>query len=72
VHAHLDVVPVDAADWSVPPFVAEIREDGRHGAVLYGRGAVDMKGFAGTVVAVARALARSDTIPATASDDAGR
>jgi acetylornithine deacetylase/succinyl-diaminopimelate desuccinylase-like protein len=63
VHAHLDVVPVDTADWSVPPFAAEIREDSRHGEVLYGRGAVDMKGFAGTVVAVARALARAGTAP---------
>jgi acetylornithine deacetylase/succinyl-diaminopimelate desuccinylase-like protein len=63
VHAHLDVVPVDAADWSVPPFAAEIREDDRHGEVLYGRGAVDMKGFAGTVIAVARALARSGVVP---------
>jgi acetylornithine deacetylase/succinyl-diaminopimelate desuccinylase-like protein len=63
VHAHLDVVPVDAADWSVPPFAAEIREDDAHGEVLYGRGAVDMKGFAGSVVAVARELARSGVIP---------
>jgi acetylornithine deacetylase/succinyl-diaminopimelate desuccinylase-like protein len=63
VHAHLDVVPVDAADWSVPPFAAEIHDDGGHGEVLYGRGAVDMKGFAGTVVAVARALARSGVVP---------
>jgi acetylornithine deacetylase/succinyl-diaminopimelate desuccinylase-like protein len=31
--------------------------------VLYGRGAVDMKGFAGTVVAVARAFARAGTVP---------
>jgi acetylornithine deacetylase/succinyl-diaminopimelate desuccinylase-like protein len=64
VHAHLDVVPVDAADWSVPPFAAEVRDDPAHGEVLYGRGAVDMKGFAGTVVAVARELARSGTAPA--------
>ena len=63
VHAHLDVVPVDAADWSVPPFAAEIREDGEYGEVLYGRGAVDMKGFAGTLVAVARALARRGVVP---------
>jgi len=63
VHTHLDVVPVDAADWSVPPFAAEIREDDRHGEVLYGRGAVDMKGFAGTVIAVARGLARSGVVP---------
>jgi acetylornithine deacetylase/succinyl-diaminopimelate desuccinylase-like protein len=63
VHAHLDVVPVDAADWSVPPFAAEIREDRGNGEVLYGRGAVDMKGFAGSVVAVARELARSGVVP---------
>jgi acetylornithine deacetylase/succinyl-diaminopimelate desuccinylase-like protein len=63
VHTHLDVVPVDAADWSAPPFAAEVREDDRHGEVLYGRGAVDMKGFAGTVIAVARELARSGVVP---------
>lgn len=63
VHAHLDVVPVNAADWSVPPFAAEVLDDGRHGEVLYGRGAVDMKGFAGTVVAVARALRRARAVP---------
>lgn len=62
VHAHLDVVPVDAADWSVPPFAAEVH-DGPDGEVLHGRGAVDMKGFAGTVVAVARALARDGAVP---------
>ena len=62
-HAHLDVVPVDAADWSVPPFAAEVRDDSAYGEVLYGRGVVDMKGFAGTLVAVARALARSGVVP---------
>ncbi|HEY7548006.1 MAG TPA: succinyl-diaminopimelate desuccinylase [Hyphomicrobiaceae bacterium] len=37
---HTDVVPVgDAAGWSRPPFAADIVE-----GVLYGRGAVDMKG----------------------------
>jgi acetylornithine deacetylase/succinyl-diaminopimelate desuccinylase-like protein len=58
VHAHLDVVPANAADWSVPPFAAEVVDE-----VLYGRGAVDMKGFAGTVVAVARALRRARVGP---------
>jgi succinyl-diaminopimelate desuccinylase len=38
-NGHTDVVPVgDAAAWTVDPFGAEIR-----GAVLYGRGATDMK-----------------------------
>jgi acetylornithine deacetylase/succinyl-diaminopimelate desuccinylase-like protein len=70
VHAHLDVVPVDAADWSVPPFAAEIREDDRHGEVLYGRGAVDMKGFAAMVVAIARAgvVPRRDLVLAVLAD----
>ncbi|GAA5128027.1 M20/M25/M40 family metallo-hydrolase [Pseudonocardia adelaidensis] len=62
VHAHLDVVPVDGA-WTVPPFAAEVLDDRRHGEVLYGRGAVDMKGFAGTVVAAARALRRARVVP---------
>ncbi|MDQ0644543.1 M20/M25/M40 family metallo-hydrolase [Microbacterium murale] len=54
VHAHLDVVPVNADAWTHPPFSAEI-EDG----LLYGRGAVDMKNFAGVILAVARHFARS-------------
>ncbi|MDH3264037.1 MAG: M20/M25/M40 family metallo-hydrolase, partial [Paracoccaceae bacterium] len=37
---HTDVVPVDGQDWSSDPWVLTERE-GR----LYGRGAVDMKGF---------------------------
>lgn len=63
VHAHLDVVPANAADWSVPPFAAEVVDDSPHGEVLHGRGAVDMKGFAGTVVAVARAFRRAGVVP---------
>ena len=58
VHAHLDVVPVDSGDWTHPPFGAEI-DDG----LLYGRGAVDMKDFAGVILAVAREFARSGTRP---------
>lgn len=58
VHAHLDVVPVQAEDWTHPPFGAEI-----HDGVLYGRGAVDMKNFAGVILAAARAFARSGVVP---------
>lgn len=58
VHAHLDVVPVDAADWTHPPFGAEI-----HDGILYGRGAVDMKNFAGVILAIARALRRDGITP---------
>ncbi|MEZ0090125.1 M20/M25/M40 family metallo-hydrolase [Streptacidiphilus sp. EB129] len=58
VHGHLDVVPAQAADWSVPPFSGEIR-DGE----VWGRGAVDMKGMDAMVLAVARSWAREGRGP---------
>lgn len=58
LHAHLDVVPVLESEWTHPPFGAEI-EDG----LLYGRGAVDMKNFAGVLVAAAREIVRSGITP---------
>ncbi|GAB4002913.1 hypothetical protein GCM10029992_42600 [Glycomyces albus] len=33
VHGHLDVVPAEAADWSVDPFSGEVRD-----GVVWGRG----------------------------------
>ncbi|MEW2508282.1 M20/M25/M40 family metallo-hydrolase [Amycolatopsis sp. NPDC047767] len=52
VQGHLDVVPADAADWSVPPFSGEVRD-----GFLWGRGAVDMKDFCAMVLsAVASGL----------------
>jgi len=50
---HTDVVPVgDEGAWSRPPFAAEIAGD-----MLYGRGAVDMKGgIACFIAAVARSI----------------
>ncbi len=48
---HTDVVPVgNPADWRDPPFAATIRD-----GVLYGRGAVDMKGAIAAFVAAAAA-----------------
>jgi acetylornithine deacetylase/succinyl-diaminopimelate desuccinylase-like protein len=38
---HLDVVPADAARWTVPPFAGVIRD-----GYVWGRGALDMKGTA--------------------------
>ena len=57
---HTDVVPPgDEAAWTLPPFAAEIRD-----GVLYGRGAVDMKGaIACFVTAVLRYLAANDGKP---------
>lgn len=46
---HTDVVPPgDLAAWTVPPFAGEIRD-----SLLYGRGAVDMKGGVACFVAAA-------------------
>lgn len=36
---HIDTVPVNEAEWTVPPFGGEIRDE-----KIYGRGASDMKG----------------------------
>lgn len=58
VHGHLDVVPAEAADWSVDPFSGEIRD-----GVVWGRGAVDMKNTDAMVLAVVRAWARAGAKP---------
>ena len=46
--AHTDTVPVDGQSWTSPPYTAAIRSER-----LYGRGACDMKGFAGLAIAIA-------------------
>ncbi|MFK0252454.1 M20/M25/M40 family metallo-hydrolase [Streptomyces sp. NPDC090445] len=58
VHGHLDVVPAEAADWSVDPFSGEVRD-----GVVWGRGAVDMKNTDAMVLAVVRAWARAGAAP---------
>ncbi|MEY9836708.1 M20/M25/M40 family metallo-hydrolase [Streptacidiphilus sp. EB103A] len=58
VHGHLDVVPAEAADWTVPPFSGEIRD-----GVVWGRGALDMKGMDAMMLAVARAWGREGRGP---------
>jgi acetylornithine deacetylase/succinyl-diaminopimelate desuccinylase-like protein len=70
---HLDVVPAEAAEWSVDPFGAEI-----HDGCLWGRGAIDMKGMGVmelvTVLALARErvpLERDVVFVAVADEEAG-
>ena len=46
VHGHTDVVPADAANWSVDPFEGVIRD-----GMLWGRGAVDMKDMDAMIIA---------------------
>ncbi len=73
VHGHLDVVPADAGEWSVPPFAGE-EKDG----YLWGRGAIDMKDFDAMMIAVARYWHRTGYVPPrdivlafTADEEAG-
>src|SRR5215207_8194133 len=58
VHAHLDVVPADPAEWSVHPFGGEVKD-----GYVWGRGAVDMKDFAAMVLATVRQWRREGTVP---------
>ena len=62
VHGHLDVVPAQAADWSVGPFDAELRDD-LGVEMLWGRGAVDMKDMCGMTLATVRSWARAGVRP---------
>ena len=58
LHGHIDVVPAIAADWSHPPFGAEV-DDG----FIWGRGAVDMKDMDAMILAVVRGWARHRISP---------
>jgi acetylornithine deacetylase/succinyl-diaminopimelate desuccinylase-like protein len=59
VHGHLDVVPAEASDWTVPPFSGEVA-----GGEVWGRGALDMKSMDAMVLAVVRAWQRDGRRPA--------
>ncbi|WP_309079729.1 M20/M25/M40 family metallo-hydrolase [Zhihengliuella sp.] len=58
VHGHLDVVPAQAADWSVDPFSGEISD-----GMVWGRGAVDMKDMDAMILSVMRHMARAGERP---------
>jgi acetylornithine deacetylase/succinyl-diaminopimelate desuccinylase-like protein len=58
VHGHLDVVPANAADWSVDPFCGEIKD-----GFIWGRGAVDMKNMDAMIIATVRDWARTGYVP---------
>src|SRR3954468_15019816 len=73
IHGHLDVVPADASEWSVPPFEG-VEKDG----YLWGRGAIDMKDFDAMMLAVVREWQRTGYTPPrdivlafTADEEAG-
>src|SRR5262245_20412969 len=55
LNGHIDVVPGgDPADWTYPPFAAEIA-DGK----VWGRGAVDMKGGVAAMISAIEAIQRA-------------
>jgi acetylornithine deacetylase/succinyl-diaminopimelate desuccinylase-like protein len=58
IHGHLDVVPADAAEWTVHPFSGEVRD-----GYVWGRGAIDMKNMNAMTLAVLRNWARRDRQP---------
>ncbi len=73
VHGHLDVVPANADDWTLPPFSGEVQD-----GCVWGRGAVDMKDFDAMLLSVVRARARAGVAPRralrlifTADEEAG-
>jgi acetylornithine deacetylase/succinyl-diaminopimelate desuccinylase-like protein len=58
IHGHLDVVPANAADWTVDPFSGAVRD-----GYVWGRGAVDMKDMVAMTLALARDYRRRGVIP---------
>ena len=58
VHGHLDVVPVNADDWSVNPFCGDIIN-----GFIWGRGAVDMKNMDAMIIATVRDWSRTGYVP---------
>lgn len=59
LHGHLDVVPAFRDDWSVDPFAADIAD-----GMIWGRGAVDMKGVDAMYLEAVRRVISSGRKPA--------
>lgn len=53
LYSHTDVVPVERENWTVDPFGGELRD-----GMVFGRGALDMKGIGAMQMAVFIAIAR--------------
>jgi acetylornithine deacetylase/succinyl-diaminopimelate desuccinylase-like protein len=58
LHGHVDVVPADAAEWTVDPFSGAVQD-----GYVWGRGAVDMKDMLAMIIAVARDFKRTGYVP---------
>lgn len=58
VHGHLDVVPAEPEQWSVPPFSGLIQD-----GYVYGRGAIDMKDMVANMVCTLLDWARDGVTP---------
>ncbi|WP_291379154.1 M20/M25/M40 family metallo-hydrolase [Demequina sp.] len=59
LHGHLDVVPAFKDDWSVDPFAADVID-----GMIWGRGAVDMKGVDAMYLEAVRRLISTGRQPA--------
>ncbi len=73
LHGHLDVVPANPDEWQHHPFKGEVVD-----GVLWGRGAVDMKGQVATIIAAVSEMIRDGQAPQrdltllfTADEEAG-
>ena len=58
LYGHVDVVPAGTADWTHPPFAAELAD-----GAIWGRGALDMKAGVALIVTAATRLAEETEPP---------
>lgn len=58
LHGHIDVVPAIAKDWTHDPFCGDLID-----GMLWGRGAVDMKGMVAMMLSLLKDIVASGTTP---------